>query len=106
MLYITKVGVDVKMKKEENKFKYGKPLDSDRMPKPKKRLPQYDECLEEFLKSGYNNWEVDMAALPSSDPRVVLSSLKWRVKNKSEFRNIKIVMFKNKIYLERVRSDE
>ena len=66
---------------KETEFKYGKPA-SPVAAKPKKRLPQYDEALEEFLKSGYNNWEVNLEALPSKKPRVVLSSLKWRIKNK------------------------
>jgi hypothetical protein len=89
------------MDKAERKFKYGKPLSSKEMPKPRKRLPQYDECLREFLESGYNHWEVDVTALPSQKPRVVLSSLKWRIKNKPEFKGIRIVMHRNKIFLER-----
>jgi hypothetical protein len=86
----------------ENKFKYGKPA-SPVAVKPKKRLPQYDEALREFLKSGYDNWEVNVDALPSKKPRVVLSSLKWRVKNKQEFEKIRVFMYKNKIYLERIK---
>lgn len=83
-------------------FKYGKPVGPEEMPKPRKRLPQYDECLREFLASGYRYWEVNIDALPSKKPRVVLSSLKWRIKNKPEFRNVRVFMHKNKIYLERV----
>lgn len=88
------------MDKNEEDFKYGRPLSQDKMPKSRKRLPQYDECLREFLKSGHNYWEINMNALPSQDPRVVLSSLKWRVKNKTEFENIKVVMYQKKIFLE------
>jgi len=82
-------------------FRYGKPISSKEMPKPKKRFPQYDECLNEFLESGQGYWEVDLIALPSQDPKVVLSSLKWRVRNKPEFKGIRIVMHRNKIFLER-----
>jgi len=92
------------MQENEKNFRFGKPITHKEMPKPKeirRRLPQYDECLREFLKSGYDYWEVDLTALPSQKPRVVLSSLKWRVKNKSEFKGIRIVMHKNKIFLER-----
>lgn len=89
------------MMKELKKFKYGVPVDAHVMPQPRKRLPQYDECLREFLGSGHSHWEVDMNALPSQDSRVVLSSLKWRVKNKSEFKGIQAIMHGNKIYLTR-----
>lgn len=85
------------------KFKYGKPISLDKIPKPRKRLPQYDECLREFLESKYTHWEVDLNALPSKKPRVVLSSLKWRVKNKPEFREIRVFMHKGKIYLEKIK---
>jgi len=74
------------------------------MPKPRRRLPQYDECLREFLESGYAHWKVNLKALPSKNVRVVLSSLKWRVKNKPEFKNIRVFMNKNQIYLEKVKS--
>jgi len=91
------------MSKNVRKFRYGKPVSPKEMPKPRKRLPQYDECLREFLKAEYTHWEVDINALPSKKPRVVLSSLKWRIKNKPEFKNIRVFMSKNKIYLERVK---
>jgi hypothetical protein len=90
------------LKIKESEFKYGKPA-SPVAVKPKVRLPQYDEALEEFLKSGCENWEVSMDALPSKKPRVILSSLKWRVKNKEEFKKIRVFMYKNKIYLERIK---
>lgn len=92
---------DIGMKENEKKFKYGMPINPNEMPKPRERLPQYDECLREFLKSGHDYWEVDMTALPSKKSRVVLSSLKWRIKNKDEFKGIEVVMHKNKIYLKR-----
>jgi hypothetical protein len=83
--------------------KYGKPITADNMPLSKvKRLPQYDEALREFLASKSNYYEINIEALPSRNIRVVLSSLKWRVKNNSEFRNIKVVMSKGKIFLEKV----
>ena len=91
------------MSKNVRKFRYGKPVSPEEMPKPRKRLPQYDECLREFLESEYTLWEVDINALPSKKPRVVLSSLKWRIKNKPEFKNIRVFMNKNKIYLEKVK---
>jgi len=85
--------------------KYGKPISSDKMPKSRvKRLPQYDEALKEFLDSGSNYYEVNLDALPSHKVRVVLSSLKWRVKNNSEFKNIKVVMHKGKIFLEKAKA--
>ena len=83
--------------------KYGKPITSDKMPKIRvKRLPQYDEALREFLASKSNYYEIDIEALPSRNTRVVLSSLKWRVKNNSEFKDIKVVMSKGKIFIEKV----
>jgi hypothetical protein len=93
------------MNKNEKKFKYGKPVSPNEMPKPRKRLPQYDESLIEFLESGKDYWEVDLTALPSQKPRVVLSSLKWRINNKPEFKGIRAVMYKNKIYLEREKDE-
>ena len=89
------------MKKQEKKFRYGVPISPSEMPEPRKRLPQYDECLREFLDSGQNYWEVDMSSLPSQKSRVVLSSLKWRIKNKAEFEGIQAIMQKNKIYLKK-----
>ena len=87
---------------KETQFKFGKPANPVAV-KPKKRLPQYDEALQEFQKSGYDNWEVNMDAFPSNKPRVILSSLKWRVKNKEEFGKIRVFMYQNKIYLERIK---
>jgi hypothetical protein len=83
-------------------FKYGKPIAPKEMPKARKRLPQYDECLREFLNSESEYWEVNLDALPSKDVMVVLSSLKWRTKNNSEFSGVKVVMNKGKIFLEKV----
>jgi len=40
----------------------------------------------------------------SRKPRVVLSSLKWRVKNKQEFKGIRAFMHKNKVYLEKEKT--
>jgi hypothetical protein len=90
------------MSKETKQFRYGQPISPNKMPKSRKRLPQYDECLREFLKSGHSNWEVSVDSLPSKNPNVALSSLKWRTKHKPEFKEIKAVMCKNKIYLEKV----
>lgn len=94
------------MNKHEKTFRFGKPVSPKEMPKPRKRLPQYDDCLREFLESERNYWQVDINALPSKKPRVILSSLKWRIKNKEEFKNIRVFMHKNKIYLERINHDE
>jgi hypothetical protein len=90
------------MRKIKMSYKYGKPIDSKNMPKAKKRLPQYDECLKEFVDSKANCWEVNLEELPSKDVMIILSSLKWRIKNNSEFGNIKVVMSKGKIFLEKV----
>lgn len=87
---------------KEDDFKYGKPANPIAA-KPKVRLPQYDEALREFLKSGYDNWEVNLDSLPSNNPRVVLSSLKWRVRHKEEFKTINAFMHKNRVYLERIK---
>ena len=84
----------------DEKYKYGKPV--AKMPKGRKRLPQYDECLKEFLSSKSSYWEVNLEALPSKDMMVVLSSLRWRIKNNSEYKNISAVMRDKKIYLEKV----
>ena len=86
-----------------NNFKYGKPVAPEEMPKPRKRMPQYDECLKEFLTSNSNYWEINMNTLPSQNEKIVLSSLKWRIKNNSEFRNIRVVMHDKKIFLEKVK---
>lgn len=93
------------MSENENKFRYGGPISPKEMPKPRKRLPQYDECLREFLGSGHAHWKVNIDVLPSKNIRVILSSLKWRT-NKPEFRNIRVVMSKNQIYLEKVKNNE
>jgi len=94
------------MVKTQKSYRYGKPVSPDKMPKPRKRLPEYDDCLKEFVESGHNNWEVDTDSLPSKDPGVVLSSLKWRIKNNPYFKNFRVIMHKNKIYLEKVKDDE
>jgi hypothetical protein len=86
---------------KKNEFKYGKPA-SPIAVQPKKRLPQYDECLKEFLKSGYSTWEVNMDSLPSKKSRVILSSLKWRTKHNPEFKGVRAFMYKSKVYLEKV----
>jgi hypothetical protein len=87
-----------------NNHKYGKAIGAREMPKPKRRLPQYDECLEEFVNSKDNYWEVNLEELPSQNVMKVLSSLKWRLKDKTKYGNIKVVMSKGKIFLEKVRS--
>jgi hypothetical protein len=85
--------------------KYGKAIAPSEMPHSKvKRLPQYDEALAEFLASNSTFYEIDIESLPSQNARVVLSSLKWRIKNKTEFSCIKAVMSKGKIFLEKVES--
>ena len=95
------------MNLNKKKFRYGLPVSPKEFPQPRKRLPQYDECLKEFLKSGEKYWKVNIDELPSKKPRVVLSSLKWRIKNKPErFKNIRVFMSKNQIYLERVQNNE
>ena len=87
--------------------KYVKIITSDAMPHSRvKRLPQYDEALREFLASDGKYCEVNIDSLPSENSRIVLSSLKWRIKNNSEFKDIKAVMSKGKIFLEKVGSTE
>ena len=83
--------------------KYIKIITSDKMPKSRvKRLPQYDEALKEFIDSNANFGVVKMDTLPSKNPRVVLSSLKWRIKNNPQYKGTRAVMSKGKIYLEKV----
>jgi hypothetical protein len=94
------------MSKKPKKLKYGEPINPEEMPKPRKRLPEYDECLREFLESGQTCWRVNLKALPSKNNRVILSSLKWRIRNKPEFKDIQVVMSKNQIYLEKVKRNE
>ena len=91
--------------KETKNSKYGGPPSPKELPKPRKRLPQYDECLREFLASGDDIWAVKMDALPSKSPRVVLSSLKWRIKNKEEFidKQIQVFMHNSKVFIERTK---
>lgn len=91
------------MSNKKTSFIYGKPIDPKKV--GRKRLPQYDECLTEFLNSGSKAWIVDINALPSKDPRVVLSSLKWRIKRFSEYKGIRAFMSEGKIYLERVEGE-
>jgi hypothetical protein len=86
---------------KKNRYIYGEPITEDEFLKSTRRLPQYDECLKEFLASSQPIWRVNLDALPSNDPSVVLSSLKWRIKKKHEFKNIRIFLRKGKIYLER-----
>ena len=82
-------------------YTYGKPIAKDKMPKARKRMPQYDLCLNEFLASQSNCWEVNMEALPSKNERTVLSALKWRINNNPKYNEIKAVMSNGKIFLER-----
>lgn len=83
------------------KYKYGKPVNKKQIPKPKRRLPQYDECLKEFLASGHEIWKVNINALPTENVKVILSSLKWRTKHNPEFKNIQVFSRKNQVYLEK-----
>jgi hypothetical protein len=84
-------------------YKHGSPIDLSKVSRRRKRLPQYDVCLKEFLNSPHNGWKVDLTTLPSKSPRVVLSSLKWRIKKfPKEYGEIKVFMSKGEIYLERV----
>jgi hypothetical protein len=84
-------------------YKYGKPIASDKVPKGRKRLPQYDECLREFLSSNSNYWEVNLDALPSKNVMVVLSSLNWRANKIEEFKGkLRVIMRDRKIFLEKV----
>lgn len=84
------------------KYEFGKPISPNELPKPR-RLKEYDKCLREFIGSGHTLWQVNIEALPSNDIKKVLSSLKWRIKNRAEFKgkNIKVFMRSKKIYLER-----
>ena len=90
---------------KKKKYKYGEPITKDEFSKSTRRLPQYDECLKEFLSSSEEIWRINFNALPSKDPKVVLSSLKWRIKNKQDFKNIKPFLRKGKIYLTKVRDN-
>jgi hypothetical protein len=94
------------VKKKE--IEYGTPIERDALPKPTKRLPQYDECLGAFLQSGSELWRVNINDLPSKNTRVVLSALKWRITHKPEFegKGIHAFMRRNNIYLEKVKDDE
>jgi hypothetical protein len=46
-----------------------------------------------------------MTTLPSQKPRVVLSSLKWRIGNKPEFKGIEAIMKDSRIYLKRKNNE-
>ncbi|GAH38879.1 unnamed protein product [marine sediment metagenome] len=94
------------MDKNKKSYKYGAPVDATKASQRRKRRPEYDECLSEFLNSKEKYWKVNIEALPSSKPRVVLSSLKWRIKNKPEFERVKAFMNKSEVYLQRVGEDE
>ena len=87
-------------------FKYGKPVNPEKITRRKKRLPIYNEVLREFLSSGNKMWVVNMDELPTKNSRVVRSSLKWRVKHYPEFNGIKVFMSKNEVYIERVDENE
>jgi len=84
-------------------YKYGSPVNKEKIPKAKRRLPQYDECLREFVASGHEIWKVNINALPTKDVKVILSSLNWRIKHNAEFRNIQVFSRKNQVYLVRQR---
>ena len=88
------------------KHKYGVSVPPKEVPKQRRRLPQYDECLREFLSSGDQFWRVDIKSLPSDKPKVILSSLKWRIKHKLEFKGIRVFVRKTHIYLERVNHEK
>jgi hypothetical protein len=91
---------------KENEIEYGKPVRRDQLPKPTKRLPEYDECLRAFLKSKSDLWQVNIDALPSKNIRVVLSSLNWRIKHRSDFGNIRVFMRNKNVYLEKIEQHE
>jgi hypothetical protein len=91
--------------KEAKQSKYGRPPAPMELPKPRKRLPQYDECLNDFLASADGIWAITMDSLPSKNPRTILSSLKWRIKNKPEFKGIRAFMNRSKIYLEKEKHE-
>jgi hypothetical protein len=91
------MGDEEKLKEKE--IVYGIPVERDELPKPTKRLPQYDDCLKAFVSSGADLWKVNIDVLPSKDIRVVLSALKWRINNREEFHGIQIFMRRNNVYL-------
>lgn len=88
---------------KEKEIVYGIPVKEDELPKPTKRLPQYDDCLKAFVSSGVDLWKVNIDALPSKDIRVVLSSLKWRINHREEFQGILVFMRRNNVYLEKAK---
>ena len=94
-----------KLKKGESE--YGTPIKKEELPKPTKRLPQYDECLRAFIKSGSELWKVNIKVLPSKNIRVILSALNWRINHKPEFKDKRIHAFMrgNNIYLEKVKEN-
>jgi len=92
--------------KKKTKHKYVQPISSEEFLMSTRRLPQYDECLKEFIESEDEICRVNIAALPSKNSRVVLSSLKWRIKTKPAFKNIRIFLRKGNIYLEKVKNNE
>lgn len=87
------------------KYRYGKPIEESDLPGTRRRFPQYDQCLKEFLDSGRELWEVNTATLPASDVKIILSSLKWRVRNRPEFSGIRVFSRRNKVFL-RIRKDD
>jgi hypothetical protein len=93
------------LKKKE--IDYGIPIKREALPKPTKRLPQYDECLRAFIKSESELWKVNIQVLPSKNIRVVLSALKWRINHRPEFKGkgIHAFMRGNNIYLEKVNEN-
>jgi hypothetical protein len=91
--------------KNNKEFKYGMAVSNVEKPKPRKRLPQYDECLNEFLKSEDDIWQVKADAFPSKKIKVILSSLKWRVNHVERFKGISVFLSKNQIYLEKVKDE-
>ena len=96
------------MEGSKKESKYGIPLSNVVKPKPKKRLPQYDECLREFLNSGDTFWKVKSEALPSQNVKVIVSSFKWRINNVDEYKGkgIQVFLKKNQVYLEKVSVNE
>lgn len=60
---------------------------------------EYDECLEEFLKSGLPSARVN---IPNTKPKNVWSQLRRRVKNKGLRDKVKVSIRGDKVYLLRV----
>ena len=66
-----------------------------------RKRTEYDECIEEFLKSGLESVRVN---IPNTNPKTLSSQLSSRRKAKGLKNKVAVCCRKDKVYLVRVKS--